>query len=259
MGRIAQYFLVFYSTLAIGTTQPPTPNEWIKSGSIALLAAATNATLFFVPTPVCAWCKSNNFDTEISRALVVKDLEQAATLSHLLTLGVIPAAALASTMGGAKSGQALALNTLVLFDSAMTTLAITQAIKVSARRQIPQVYFRFPYADNRYKNQAFLSGHTSFAFSLLTTASVLAFREKAPWAPYFTAFAACAGLLVGYSRIASGKHWASDVLAGMGLGVGVGLAIPFFIYEQPTIFSHRVALSIGPTLVDKNLFIQISY
>lgn len=236
----------------------PTPTEWLKSGSIGALALATNLALFFIPTPHCSWCKTNDFDKQIGRALAVKDLEQASSLSHFLTLGVVPITTLIASAGFSKTKEQFALHALVLFDSAMATLALSQAIKISARREIPELYFKNPYADNRFKNQSFLSGHTSLAFSLLSTASVLAFREKASFAPYFTAFAAAAGLLVGYSRIASGKHWASDVLAGMGLGIAVGVAMPFLIYETPKLFSEQVAVSLAPLFLDNKLFIQVS-
>ena len=205
-------------------------NIFKRASSIGVLSLGASIALFFVPTPQCIWCETNNFDVRAGYLLGAKDIEFASSMSHMLTLAVVPMVAFGALLAMAKYPTHAALNTLVLLDSALLTLALSQAIKISARREIPEPYFNNPYDNNRFKNQSFLSGHTSLAFSLLSTASVLAFREEVSWAPYFAAGAATAALLVGYSRIASGKHWASDVIAGMGLGIVVGVGMPYLIF-----------------------------
>lgn len=251
-----KYFLVLYSAVLFSVSEVPTTSQWINSGALAVLSTASNVGLALVSTPQCRWCTPNNFDLEIGRALVLNNLELAAVASHFITFGVIPVTALAATAHLSKTAQQFALNALVLFDSAMATLAITHAIKVSTRREIPEVFFGFPFIEDRRKNLSFLSGHTSFALSLLSTASVLAFREKVAWAPYFTACAAGAGLLVAYSRLASAKHWTTDVLAGIGLGIAVGTAMPFLIYEFPGEHYPKI-LKVVPSLLEENLMVNV--
>lgn len=220
---------------------------------MAAAGGTASLGLYLIPTPHCAWCTTNNFDVSIGRALAANNLQGAAMTSHIVTLGTVPIISLIAAAFAAKSEQHFALHGLILLDSAMLTLALTQAVKVITKRQRPEIFFDFPYADGRITNQSFWSGHTSLAFSLLSTASVLAFRDGATWAPYFTALAFSAGLFVGYSRIASGKHWTSDVLAGMGLGIAVGTIMPFLILDS----SNNLRLSINPLPGNEGLFVEV--
>lgn len=68
---------------------------------------------------------------------------------------------------------------------------------------------------------SFPSGHSGNAAALFTSLAA-AFKKK-----WLTAAAVVMCLLVGFSRVAMGAHYPSDVLAGWGIGAAVALLIPF--------------------------------
>lgn len=82
-----------------------------------------------------------------------------------------------------------------------------------------------PFSGSGYN--AFPSGHTMRAFALATVMAGV-YNDK-PWLG--AAFYGLAGLTA-YSRLVSGEHWASDVIAGAALGYGVGRAVLWFNREK---------------------------
>lgn len=78
------------------------------------------------------------------------------------------------------------------------------------------VFFRgFPCVPAPYTLASFPSGHATTAFALATVLSL--------WYPRWTAAWLAVAAIVGWSRVALGSHFPSDVLAGAILGVGVTL------------------------------------
>lgn len=209
----------------------PTTSEWIKASTVTASSLALAFGLRFVSTPQCYWCNTNSFDVNIGRSWAVENIEAARLSSDLITFGLVPLMAATSvTLSSSGLSQAFR-DVLVIMASAASTIALSEAIKISARRTRPEVVFGISSGGDQ-DNRSFLSGHTSFAFSILTSTSVLALKRGHRWAPYFTGVSALAGVAVGYSRIAAAKHWATDVLAGMTLGIGMGALMPLFILSQ---------------------------
>jgi membrane-associated phospholipid phosphatase len=112
--------------------------------------------------------------------------------------------------------------------SLLWTMNITQGIKLLKLRSRPLVYvLNTPESvknklDARY---SFLSGHSSAAFCL-ATATTLALKPLGISGTPRTIIGAASFMTAGsiaVLRIASGKHYPTDVLTGMILGCGVAL------------------------------------
>lgn len=107
---------------------------------------------------------------------------------------------------------------LLLVLSFLLSGLLAQSIKRIEQRPRPGAYFKQPERIHRVDdkllkgNNSFPSGHTTTAFA---TFSLLAFATRNKVVQLF--FFAIA-LLVGYSRIYVGAHFAEDVLAGAALG-----------------------------------------
>ncbi len=66
---------------------------------------------------------------------------------------------------------------------------------------------------------SFPSGHSAFFFAFSTI--VYFYNKKAGWLSFVASF------LISFSRIASGVHWPSDILAGALIGILIGLVVWF--------------------------------
>jgi membrane-associated phospholipid phosphatase len=118
--------------------------------------------------------------------------------------------------------------TMIGTQSLLWTMNITQGIKLLKLRSRPFVYSL--NAPESLKNQldarySFLSGHSSAAFCL-ATATTLALKPLGISGTPRTIIGAASFITAGSIaalRIASGKHYPTDVLSGMILGCGVAL------------------------------------
>lgn len=233
--RLHNFFVVLLCLIFLGSTplraapNDPTKAEWIKAGTIAASGLALTFGLRFVSTPQCYWCSTNKFDETIGRSWALENTTAARLGSDLLAFGLVPLIGLSSVALASPHLNHALRDTLVVIASAASTAAVTEAIKVSSRRARPEAVFGLTSGTNDQDNRSFVSGHASFAFSFLTSATVLAFKRHQRWAPHVAFASAGLGVLVGYSRIAAAKHWMTDVLAGMTLGIGIGAVMPFII------------------------------
>lgn len=103
---------------------------------------------------------------------------------------------------------------------------MTEVLKAAVGRARPVLYTdgALAAAGDRESLRSFPSGHTAVAFSLATT-YWLARRDLAggPGAAGWLGFVAAAG--VGVMRVAAGKHFPSDVVAGALLGTASGIIV----------------------------------
>jgi membrane-associated phospholipid phosphatase len=122
--------------------------------------------------------------------------------------------------------------TLLASQAYITSAVIASALKFATVRTRPsfykppqeaEPYFLGPFVTKEGYNGArtstsFPSGHTASAFAMATVFAK-EYRDR-PWIPVVAYGAAT---LVGLSRIAENKHWATDVFAGAALGYITGL------------------------------------
>lgn len=87
----------------------------------------------------------------------------------------------------------------------------TQALKYLTGRRRPTAGSDSQFTWLSSEDHSFPSGHTSGAFALAT---VFAESDRRHRTIYYTLAS-----LVGLARVAHGKHWPGDVLAGAGLGI----------------------------------------
>jgi len=234
-------FVVFFLVLRPLYAQEPSNAEWIKTISIGAAGLGTGAALMLVPTPDCRWCAPNALDEKVSSALILKNTAPIRLSSDIIAFGLTPILAFGSLLLGPTSTKSFIRDALVIADALAITAALTEIAKISARRARPDSIYGDDHGPQA--NRSFWSGHTSFTFAALSSASVLALRNNYAWAPYFAGAAALVGTFVGYSRIAASRHWFSDVIVGMGVGIGVGVAMPFLTLDPK---SPRVTIASNP-------------
>ncbi len=125
----------------------------------------------------------------------------------------------------------------VIAESVLVSGALNQFVKLGVQRPRPMLYRRTaddPLLAEPDNYLSFYSAHTSTALAAgLSLAWVIARRHPNAWwrwIPY--AGAATFGGAVGALRIASGRHFPTDVLFGALMGSVIGTVIPW-LHERP--------------------------
>ena len=131
--------------------------------------------------------------------------------TYLFSLGT-PAAYLISGM--INKDNNLKKTALYITESIAITEAVTFATKSIVNRERPAIADPSFTAVTKAKNASFPSGHTSAAFSVATSLTIV----KPKWYVYVPAFTWAS--LVGYSRMYLGVHYPTDILAGAVIGSG---------------------------------------
>lgn len=119
---------------------------------------------------------------------------------------------------------------LLTLESYAITGLFTQAIKLTAQRHRPLrgvdddiKHSRKWDGPTKGENMAFISGHTSSAFSMATVIADV-YKDSAIVPPLAYGLATLTGL----ARVYSDAHWSSDVFVGAALGYFTGKAITHF-------------------------------
>ncbi len=189
----------------------------------------------------CGWCDTrsslNGFDRLGMDALDGANRRSAGLGSDLLgyagmpvvTLGLGLLASLDATRGmpGTYRARRYGIDVLLVTEAAVDTLAVMQLVKFASKRRRPSAIDE-PVDGTRAvdRNLSFFSGHTALAFSLATSAAVLATLRHERLAPLVWVVGYVAATATGISRMAADKHFASDVIVGSVVGAGVGALIP---------------------------------
>jgi len=129
---------------------------------------------------------------------------------------------------------------LVGYEALAATALATEVLKFGVQRPRPLAYNSAFKAEDRLAGDArlsFPSGHSSLAFASATAFVV-------PWIDRHHGVSSFAGATAAYAvasivaalRVAGGKHFVTDVLAGAALGIAIGLAVTF---------SHRTGDAAG--------------
>ena len=180
----------------------------------------------------------NRLDRRARERLRWSDTLRARHLSNLLAHFVVPGGSVALAVAAGIRGGGGPLADVLVANSAMVYAGtLSQASKLLFRRQRP--FGRFAPKDSTAParqpdddNLSFFSSHTSttsaYAFGVAAVATRRAVRT-----PLVLVIAACAGL-TGYLRIASDRHYLTDVLTGYAVGALVGTLTPRVLHPVRT-------------------------
>ncbi len=180
----------------------------------------------------------NRMDRWARRNLKWSDTLKARTFSNVLAHGVIPGGTVGlAVLAGLRGGGGPFADVLVANEAMVYAGTMSQLAKLLFRRQRP--FGRFAPKDSVEParqpdddNLSFFSSHTSttsaFAFAVAEIDTRRAMRT-----PLLLLMAVCSGL-TGYLRIASDRHYLSDVLVGYAVGATVGTLTPRLMHPVRT-------------------------
>jgi membrane-associated phospholipid phosphatase len=175
--------------------------------------------------PSCAPCDPSTLPG-VDRWALRPFSSTADVASDLVLTGVAGFTAFAGR--GGMSAQQWRGNVTVLASTASWTAATTGWLKVLVRRKRPVLYTgdALAAATDRESQLSLPSGHTAFAFAAATSYLVIARRQHLPHRTRNALLLYGGAVGVGALRVAAGKHFPTDVLAGAALGSAIGWVIP---------------------------------
>ncbi len=157
--------------------------------------------------------------------------------------------------------EAIYKDALAVFALYSETLILTNALVLIAKGRASRLR---PYAYNgdvdlAKKQQAetrksFFSGHAAVAFASSIFAATVYddYFPGSKWSKYIWAGAITSSAAVAYLRVAAGKHFLSDVIAGAAAGSLVGYLIPY-------IHKNNSSLSLYPSYSGNGTYVSLRY
>lgn len=151
---------------------------------------------------------------------------------HVSDVGLVIGLVAPAALLGSKNGRSeLGTIALMVAEGGFATLGLTNFTKITALRTRPFVYNAAAPLQEKLDVDArfsFFSGHTSLTtFGAFFTAKVLHdLHPEANWRVATWSGAAAISALTGYLRIRAGRHFPTDVLAGLAVGAGIGWLVP---------------------------------
>ncbi|NJK33341.1 MAG: phosphatase PAP2 family protein, partial [Deltaproteobacteria bacterium] len=135
-------------------------------------------------------------------------------------------------------GDAFGRSAAVSFQIQGATLLATNMLKLLIRRPRPFTYDPVFPEEARYRADArlsFPSGHSSLAFASASLLTIMILQEVDDEAAAAAAITAAYGVAatVGYLRIASRRHFISDVIVGAALGSGIAHGLGWLQVANP--------------------------
>lgn len=186
-----------------------------------------------------SWTARNPLDEGVRDAARVASPKVAATMSDLAAFGLLPASMLGMDLAAVGMGGGCPLeaveDVVVMGESVALAAVINQTTKFVAGRERP--YARDDAGTDRDGNLSFFSGHATMAFSLATSAGMIASLKGERSAPLVWATGMSLAVTTAYARVAADKHYLSDVLVGALVGTTVGIAVPLF--HRPSSYGGR--------------------
>ena len=178
----------------------------------------------------CRWCEPNGLDEGVRNAVRWDDTQTADRLSDATGFYLAPIVSLGLLAAERRHDHDVRRfvdDALPVAETVVATALLHHLVKFIAARQRPFVHFaepgREPEVDD---NMSFYSGHTQFAFTVVTAAGTVARLrgyevEKVIWGVGLPLAAA-----TGYLRMGADKHYLTDVTTGALLGSAAGLLLP---------------------------------
>lgn len=210
----------------------------------------------------CKWCDRapdgrdtlNGLDSWGRRAFLWHHTGRAITASNITAFMLAPAAAYGlDWVVASRDGRK--------WDAPVDAILITQAMAIASDvsevmkfvigRERPFVHVLAPLSkatspESADNTTSFPSGHTTLAFALVSSSGEIAILRGYTGAPWLLRAGLPIATLTAYFRVASDRHYVTDVLAGAAVGSAVGFGIPYLTHRRKT--DHRVpAVRIVPT------------
>jgi membrane-associated phospholipid phosphatase len=180
------------------------------------------------------WINAPGIDLDVRNALVWPSPAPAALTSDILVAAIPVGLGLWIFLeADAAGGFRTAAEDLLVITEAMTVAgALTTVTRYTTARMRPFVYFGGGTGVPE-DHLSFWSGHTTTAFSAAAAAGYVAqLRGYASW-PWIYAVGFTAAGTVSYLRVASDKHWMTDVVVGAVVGTGIGFLVPWLHRSNP--------------------------
>jgi len=194
------------------------------------------------PPESCRWCKPTGFDESLRDALVLDKgaRKSAATVSHVLSIGVVPVASFTALLVPALSegkGSYALQDAWIMLNTFLLTTGIADGTKKAVGRRRPAFYYGEQHDTEGggnvvESNLSFFSGDTAWAFSFAASASTLAFLRGNRLAPFIAGGGGALALGTAFLRVAADAHWTTDVLTGALVGTGLGIAVPLLLHRR---------------------------
>ena len=152
------------------------------------------------------------------------------TLSTVSTVTTAASLAMPAVLISAPSSEYLKIG-IMYAETVALTYGIKELIKLIVPRERPYLYYE-GYPDDKVQSgdshRSFLSGHTALAFAGASFTSYVfcKYHPESKWKIPVIATSYSLATATGVLRIASGNHFATDVLAGALLGAAIGYGIP---------------------------------
>jgi membrane-associated phospholipid phosphatase len=187
----------------------------------------------------CRWCSTNDLDDAAREALLWNDTTWARHISDaglviapMFSIGMLTLAADHDDHLGNWHTDAS-----VVLESGVIAMGVDQIVKFAVGRERPFVHV-LP-ADQKGKtaqpednNLSFFSGHTTWTFALAVGAGTVAQLRGYRYAPWVWAGGLTIAATTGYMRIASDKHYLTDVLTSAAVGGLIGWGVPCYFHRH---------------------------
>lgn len=215
------FILLFSCVIGQATAQTPSWNTKREVGMAAGLAtwSIINYTVQFKSPAIPSG----------GRTWQVKGLDGAAKTRYLkpaarISDGLLFAAGIAACMSYQdKDKRMWAVKTGITLQSAWMAANVAHSIKMTVKRNRPYtqaIDFTYSKRDDVY---SFFSGHSALAASLVTSALLMRNPETKINGKLWVAGGLLAGGATMYLRFHAGKHYPSDILAGLIVGAGIAV------------------------------------
>jgi membrane-associated phospholipid phosphatase len=229
------------------------PPHALRNATPGRLALAFGAVvLFFIgfsvatgdPLETCRWCTSNEFDETIRKWLVADDARTAGLLSHVFSIGILPALAIGATVVPGALTRARrhfgAQDFAILIVAFLMTTAVTDGVKKLAERERPGFHHErallLEAAQHPLeRNLSFFSGDTAWAFAFAACAFTLARLRGYRTERWIGIAGFVCATIAGILRIVADMHWASDVIVGAIVGTTIGVVLPTLIHPRAVV------------------------
>jgi membrane-associated phospholipid phosphatase len=221
--KLALFLVLLQGPRSVYHISPPVDITVTVATALGTALAFLNSDKLITPRCPCDPNEVNGFD----RGAIGNKNPTAARLSDLtvMTVAVAPLVLDAIDLGGPNN---------VWWEDAVVfaqTLAVQGALMTTAKfivqRPLPRTYAGDPsLIDSPDGYRSFYSGHTSLVFAGLSATAMtirLRYGEKTwPWI-----VTGVVGTSVAIERVADGRHFPTDVIAGAVMGTAVGIVVPW--------------------------------